>query len=291
MTSAYLLQHEPRAGPAAGGRRSTRSGSSAMTAERADDAGRAGGDRRGEGATASWSKLDASEALTVPRDLATSLRGYPDAKRHFDAFPPSARKVILDVDRRREASRDPGEAGRRRPRGWRTRTSARTNPGRTASPAVRMRRPPDRAERRDGDDGDQHQQGRHRVGLADRRGARLAEEPDDRDRHRRASRRARGTPSRRTRPSADREREGGGGRDRRGRDAQHDVARRLPAATRRGRPPARRGPRGAVVDRRARRSGSRTGSRPPPARAARATATRGDRAGDRGRRGRTPGRA
>ena len=32
---------------------------------------------------------------TVPRDLATALRAYPDAKRHFDAFPPSARKVIL----------------------------------------------------------------------------------------------------------------------------------------------------------------------------------------------------
>jgi uncharacterized protein YdeI (YjbR/CyaY-like superfamily) len=42
-----------------------------------------------------WSKLDASEALTVPRDLATAFRAYPDAKRHFDAFPPSARKVIL----------------------------------------------------------------------------------------------------------------------------------------------------------------------------------------------------
>ena len=46
-------------------------------------------------ADGSWSKLDASEALTVPRDLATAFRAYPDAKRHFDAFPPSARKVIL----------------------------------------------------------------------------------------------------------------------------------------------------------------------------------------------------
>lgn len=43
----------------------------------------------------SWSKLDASHALKVPRDLAVALRSYPDAKRHFDAFPPSARRVIL----------------------------------------------------------------------------------------------------------------------------------------------------------------------------------------------------
>ena len=46
-------------------------------------------------ADGSWSKLDASEALTVPRDLAAAFRASPDAKRHFDAFPPSARKVIL----------------------------------------------------------------------------------------------------------------------------------------------------------------------------------------------------
>jgi uncharacterized protein YdeI (YjbR/CyaY-like superfamily) len=43
----------------------------------------------------SWSKLDASHALKVPRDLAVALRSYPHAKRHFDAFPPSARRVIL----------------------------------------------------------------------------------------------------------------------------------------------------------------------------------------------------
>ena len=46
-------------------------------------------------ADGTWSKLDASEALAVPRDLATAFRAHPDAKRHFDAFPPSARKVIL----------------------------------------------------------------------------------------------------------------------------------------------------------------------------------------------------
>ena len=46
-------------------------------------------------ADGSWSKLDASHALEVPRDLATALRSSPNAKRHFDAFPPSARRAIL----------------------------------------------------------------------------------------------------------------------------------------------------------------------------------------------------
>ena len=43
----------------------------------------------------SWAALDASHSLTVPRDLATAFKRYPDAARHFDAFPPSARRVIL----------------------------------------------------------------------------------------------------------------------------------------------------------------------------------------------------
>ena len=43
----------------------------------------------------SWAALDASHSLAVPRDLATAFKRYPDAARHFDAFPPSARRVIL----------------------------------------------------------------------------------------------------------------------------------------------------------------------------------------------------
>jgi uncharacterized protein YdeI (YjbR/CyaY-like superfamily) len=43
----------------------------------------------------SWTVLDASEALEVPDDLAAAFAAYPDAARHFDAFPPSARKMIL----------------------------------------------------------------------------------------------------------------------------------------------------------------------------------------------------
>lgn len=46
-------------------------------------------------ADGSWTKLDASHALRVPRDLTTALKAYPNARRHFDAFPPSARRMIL----------------------------------------------------------------------------------------------------------------------------------------------------------------------------------------------------
>jgi uncharacterized protein YdeI (YjbR/CyaY-like superfamily) len=47
-------------------------------------------------ADGSWTKLDASGSLTVPRDLARAMKAYPDARPHFDAFPPSARRVILE---------------------------------------------------------------------------------------------------------------------------------------------------------------------------------------------------
>jgi uncharacterized protein YdeI (YjbR/CyaY-like superfamily) len=43
----------------------------------------------------SWTLLDAVEAMEVPDDLEQALASYPDAARHFAAFPPSARKVIL----------------------------------------------------------------------------------------------------------------------------------------------------------------------------------------------------
>lgn len=42
-----------------------------------------------------WESLDAAEAGTVPDDLATALAADAAAARHFAAFPPSARKVIL----------------------------------------------------------------------------------------------------------------------------------------------------------------------------------------------------
>ena len=43
----------------------------------------------------SWEALDAVERLEVPADLAAALDADPDARRHFDAFPPSARKLAL----------------------------------------------------------------------------------------------------------------------------------------------------------------------------------------------------
>jgi uncharacterized protein YdeI (YjbR/CyaY-like superfamily) len=44
----------------------------------------------------SWAKLDGSHALRVPTDLASALGVYPNARRHFDAFPPSTRRAILE---------------------------------------------------------------------------------------------------------------------------------------------------------------------------------------------------
>ncbi len=47
-------------------------------------------------ADGSWSKLDAVDALDVPDDLAGALAAYPSARANFDAFPPSARRGILE---------------------------------------------------------------------------------------------------------------------------------------------------------------------------------------------------
>lgn len=47
-------------------------------------------------ADGSWSKLDAVEDGLVPPDLATALAAWPDAPRHFAAFPRSATRGILE---------------------------------------------------------------------------------------------------------------------------------------------------------------------------------------------------
>ncbi|MEY2847721.1 MAG: hypothetical protein RI885_386 [Actinomycetota bacterium] len=44
----------------------------------------------------SWSKLDEVDALVVPDDLRTALERHPDAAANFAAFPPSARRGILE---------------------------------------------------------------------------------------------------------------------------------------------------------------------------------------------------
>ena len=43
----------------------------------------------------SWFALDEVEALVMPPDLTTALAKNKTARRHFDAFPPSARKHFL----------------------------------------------------------------------------------------------------------------------------------------------------------------------------------------------------
>ena len=43
----------------------------------------------------SWTALDAAEALEVPADLAGALKKNATARKHFESFPPDARKIIL----------------------------------------------------------------------------------------------------------------------------------------------------------------------------------------------------
>ncbi|MCS6880118.1 MAG: YdeI/OmpD-associated family protein [Oscillochloridaceae bacterium] len=44
----------------------------------------------------SWSRLDAVEALKIPQDLEQALAAYPNARRHFDTFPRSVKRGILE---------------------------------------------------------------------------------------------------------------------------------------------------------------------------------------------------
>jgi uncharacterized protein YdeI (YjbR/CyaY-like superfamily) len=44
----------------------------------------------------SWSALDAVEALEIPPDLAAALAAHPSAQAHFEAFPRSAKRSILE---------------------------------------------------------------------------------------------------------------------------------------------------------------------------------------------------
>jgi uncharacterized protein YdeI (YjbR/CyaY-like superfamily) len=44
----------------------------------------------------SWAKLDAVEQLAVPPDLAAALKQHPPAATHFDAFPRSVKRGILE---------------------------------------------------------------------------------------------------------------------------------------------------------------------------------------------------
>ena len=44
----------------------------------------------------SWNALDAVEALEIPSDLAAALSSYSAAQMHFDAFPRSVKRSILE---------------------------------------------------------------------------------------------------------------------------------------------------------------------------------------------------
>lgn len=44
----------------------------------------------------SWARLDAVEALALPDDLVAALARQGEARRHFDAFPRSAKRGILE---------------------------------------------------------------------------------------------------------------------------------------------------------------------------------------------------
>ncbi|WP_421742406.1 YdeI/OmpD-associated family protein [Cellulomonas sp.] len=58
-------------------------------------------------ADGSWTLLDDVENLVVPDDLSTAFDRYPGSRAQFDAFPPSARRAILEwiVQARRETTR------------------------------------------------------------------------------------------------------------------------------------------------------------------------------------------
>lgn len=47
-------------------------------------------------ADGSWQALDDVLALEVPPDLTEALAADPDALRHFEAFPPSSKRIILE---------------------------------------------------------------------------------------------------------------------------------------------------------------------------------------------------
>ncbi len=58
-------------------------------------------------ADGSWTLLDDVENLVVPQDLAAAFAQHPGSREQFDAFPPSARRALLEwiVQAKRPATR------------------------------------------------------------------------------------------------------------------------------------------------------------------------------------------
>jgi uncharacterized protein YdeI (YjbR/CyaY-like superfamily) len=61
-------------------------------------------------ADGSWTRLDAVEDLIVPDDLAAAFDEHPGSRAQWDAFPPSARRAILEWIM--QAKREPTRAKR-----------------------------------------------------------------------------------------------------------------------------------------------------------------------------------
>jgi uncharacterized protein YdeI (YjbR/CyaY-like superfamily) len=57
--------------------------------------------------TGTWTALDAVERLEEPEDLKAALDAHPEARKHWDAFPPSTRRAILEwiLNAKRETTR------------------------------------------------------------------------------------------------------------------------------------------------------------------------------------------
>jgi uncharacterized protein YdeI (YjbR/CyaY-like superfamily) len=74
-------------------------------------------------ADGSWTRLDAVEDLIVPDDLAAAFDEHPGSREQWDAFPPSARRGILEwiVQAKRDATRAKrvGETARKAAQGER----------------------------------------------------------------------------------------------------------------------------------------------------------------------------
>jgi hypothetical protein len=123
-------------GPEEAGRRMVRREQASDRApdRRRPDDGTRPGRHRGAKADGSWSKLDASHALDVPKDLADALAGDADAERNFGAFPPSACRAILQ---RIDAAKKPETRAKRI-----AETARLANPERARQPAEPTRLTP-----------------------------------------------------------------------------------------------------------------------------------------------------
>jgi uncharacterized protein YdeI (YjbR/CyaY-like superfamily) len=89
----YLLWMAPRKPKSVWSATNKRRVAALTRGGRMTDAGRAA--IRTAKRNGSWDALTETDALVEPDDLAAALDADPRARRHWDAFPPSSRKMIL----------------------------------------------------------------------------------------------------------------------------------------------------------------------------------------------------